>query len=239
MAMKGRKPRAVPPCLPRTPRAIMFGGVPTGVAIPPSDAAMPTISIRARGDSVDPAAASARTSPSAMGSIMAAVAVLLIHIEMPAVTRATATRSRTGDAATPGAARMARAMRRSRPCTRSASARRKEPRKRKITGSPKGAKASRAPATPRKTASAGPSSDVTGSGTGSPTQKIITSAITAARRWAPGARALGRARMTRKANGPSHSATRRRVASNVLPASRPGVRWSDMGAWILIASPGA
>ena len=134
----------------------MFGGVPTGVAMPPSDAAMPTMSSRARGDSVEPAAASARTRPSAMGSIMAAVAVLLIHIEMPAVTRPTAMRSRTGDAATPGAARMASAMRRSRPWTRSASARRNEPRKRKMTGSPKGANASRALEMWSSTAERGP-----------------------------------------------------------------------------------
>ena len=54
----------------------------------PATRPCPTMSSRARGDSVEPAAASARTRPRAMGSIMAAVAVLLIHIEMPAVTSA-------------------------------------------------------------------------------------------------------------------------------------------------------
>ena len=59
---------------------------------------------------------------------------------------------------------MASAMRRSRPCTRRASASRNEPRNRKITGSPKGANPSARRGAPRATASAGPSTAVIGSG---------------------------------------------------------------------------
>ncbi len=69
-----------------------FGGVPTGVAIPPIDAPKDVMSIIAianlRSDSSPPDAPrrSCATIETPIGNIIAVVAVLLIHIEMTVAT---------------------------------------------------------------------------------------------------------------------------------------------------------
>jgi len=74
------------------PRPIRFGGVPTGVPTPPMEAAKVSISISRRAKRRTPAGLPAALSvrcvtiESAMGNSIAAVAVLLIHIESAVAT---------------------------------------------------------------------------------------------------------------------------------------------------------
>src|SRR5688500_948048 len=89
------------------PSPITFGGVPTGVARPPTDAANEVISMRAvayRGAMVTPlpGARSAAKIDSPIPNIMAVVAVLEIQAEISAVTAPNAKRIRLGRAPTHG-----------------------------------------------------------------------------------------------------------------------------------------
>ena len=73
------------------PMPIRFGGVPIGVPMPPTEAPKAAISIIAIAKSRLPCSPSrpsvmCATIDSPIGNIIAVVAVLLIHIEMPAAT---------------------------------------------------------------------------------------------------------------------------------------------------------
>src|SRR5205823_2992434 len=92
----------------RNPMASTFVAVPIGVAIPPTLAANATINSRAvanrdRANAAPPAVPgpAARTAiiPTTTGHIIAAVAVLLTHIEMNVVTTPTVARSVPGERA--------------------------------------------------------------------------------------------------------------------------------------------
>ena len=81
---------------------------------------------------------------------------------------------------TNGEDKAVKAMRRSTPCTNIASARMKLPMNRKMMGSANGASALRASATPKMTASIGPSIAVTAIGSASVIQSTTTSPMIAA-----------------------------------------------------------
>ena len=76
------------------PMPIRFGGVPTGVPIPPIEAPNAVISIIASANCADRAGGAAlvrvrcATIDSPIGNIIAVVAVLLIHIDSTVQTRA-------------------------------------------------------------------------------------------------------------------------------------------------------
>ncbi len=141
-----------------------------GVAIPPRDAAIPTVRRVPRGDSFEPAAMSERTRPSVRGRIIATATAASIHIASAAVTTPTTIRARDDEAEAPGRISSQRATRRSKPWTRMASARRNAPRSRKRTGSPNAWIASRGEASPAATARTGMARPVAASGTASVTQ---------------------------------------------------------------------
>ena len=82
-----------------------FGGVPTGVAMPPIEAPNEVISIITSANCrapVAPVRARCATIDRPMGYIIAVVAVLLIHIESSVVTAPKATRMRPALAPTNG-----------------------------------------------------------------------------------------------------------------------------------------
>src|SRR3990170_2731331 len=106
----------------------------------------------------------ARKIPSIIGSIIAVVAVLLIHMDMKAVIAPQENRMRDGLLPTQDQERIVRARRLSIPCTIIASASIKLPIKRNIIGSENGAKATLASAIPRTTHSTTPNRAVTGIG---------------------------------------------------------------------------
>ncbi len=173
------------------PMPMRLGGVPTGVASPPMDAANEVISISPvayRGSMAAsvPGALSAARMESAMPNIMAVVAVLEIHAEIRAVATPKARRIRVGRAPTQGSESTAYATRRSRPWRKIPRARMNAPMKRNISGSANGAKTTFAGATPSTTHAAAPSRAVTGSGSASVTHSTTTAASTAPRRWASG-----------------------------------------------------
>jgi hypothetical protein len=101
----------------RKPMPIRFGAVPTGVPSPPIDAPSDADSSSTapyRGDA-SPCDSSTASSDRPIGSIIATVAVLLIHIEIAQPTAAYMTSTRMGRAPTPGSDSIANAKRRSRP----------------------------------------------------------------------------------------------------------------------------
>jgi len=125
---------------------------------------------------------SVASTPNAIGSIMAVVAVLDIHIERKAAMAPKANMMRAGDSPTQRRESTNRAMRRSSLCTRMELAIKNDPRNKKMMGWPNDEKASRAEATPSGTHSAGPSSAVAARGIASVTQNTMTRPKTAARR---------------------------------------------------------
>ena len=93
MAIQRKKPMCVPVMRSMSPIPIRFGGVPTGVAIPPTEAPNEVMSIitvaNLRSASSCPAdpLRNCATIDTPIGNIIAVVAVLLIHIEMTVPTR--------------------------------------------------------------------------------------------------------------------------------------------------------
>ena len=161
-----------------------------------------------------------RINDSPIGTSIAAVAVLLIQAERNAASRPYATRMRFGrppmmrSDSTPNATRSLTR------CTNSAWARMKLPTKRKIVGLANGRNVSPTGATCSSTASAGPSSAVTGSGSASVIQKTMTSPMTAASRCPSGdSDANGQASTRRNTSGPATTPVLRRDSSNRVSAS--------------------
>ncbi len=185
-----------------------LGGVPTGVPMPPIEDENDVISIIAIANRANalsclrPRPISASTA-SPRGNIIAVVAVLLIHMEITQVTDEYTTTRRKPLRPIHGDASAVNAMRRSRRCTNIASARMKLPMNRKMIGSAKGAKTVAAGATPSNTASVGPTSAVTGSGSASVIQSTIISDSVAARRCAGTGMADGAASTARNTSGPA------------------------------------
>src|SRR5574338_1470441 len=109
-----------------------------------------------------------------------------------------------------------KAIRRSSPCTNMASASMKLPMNRKMIGSANGANAVRTGATPRSTATIGPTSAVTGSGSASVTHSTIIATSVAASLCAARGRPDGHASTNAKASGATRSPTtwRRRLNSS-------------------------
>ncbi len=145
--------------MPTAAAAIALGGLPTRVPMPPMLAEKATPSstyIQVRRCS---SSGSGASRPSASGSIIAAVAVLLIHIDRKAVSQNSQRTARPKLA--PARRSTCPAIQRSRPwrCRPAASA--KPPRKRKTTGSANCSKASGKASTPLAAASRGTSSAVT------------------------------------------------------------------------------
>ena len=205
------------------PIPIKFGGVPIGVPMPPIDAPNAAISIIAiansrLADSDSRPCVRCATIDRPIGYIMAVVAVLLIHIEMPAVTPPNTRRMRTGLRPTSREDRALNAIRRSRPWTNIASASMKLPMNRKMMGSAKGANAVRAGATRSTTASTGPISAVTASGSASVIQRTTIIARMAASRWAGAASGSGAAISATSSAGPRNNPTVRRRRLNCSSA---------------------
>ncbi len=131
------------------PMPIRFGGVPIGVPMPPIEAPNAAINIiavakfRLAGCDSRPCVRCA-TIDRPIGNIIAVVAVLLIHIEMPVATAPKTNRIRVGLPPTARDDRAPNAIRRSRPCANIASASMKLPMNRKMIGSAKGARTVRA-----------------------------------------------------------------------------------------------
>jgi len=138
----------------------------------------------------DEVASSGRV-PRRIGIKIAAVAVLLIHIESIAAVIMKAMRMRIGEPRTSRSCVSDRAMRRSRPCRVMALAMKKPPMNRKISGSAYGANAARLSVTPTTIMAGAISSAVTAMGNTSVTQATITAAKTAARWWARGSSPSG------------------------------------------------
>ncbi len=134
------------------PLPIKLGGVPIGVAMPPTDGPNVAISIiavakfRLAGSDSCPFVKCA-TIDSPIGNIMAVVAVLLIHIEMAVATAPYTSRILVGLPPTARDDNALKANRRSSPCVNIASASMKLPMKRKMMGSANGANTTRAGAT--------------------------------------------------------------------------------------------
>ena len=131
---------------------IRLGGVPIGVAMPPTEGPKVAISImavaklRLAGSDSRPFVR-CETIDNPMGNIIAVVAVLLIHIEMHVATAPNTSRMRVGLPPTARDDSAPNAIRRSRPCANMDSASMKLPMKRKMMGSANGAKTTRAGAT--------------------------------------------------------------------------------------------
>jgi len=198
------------------PMPIRFGGVPTGVAMPPMLHENAIINSSAIEYLPCPSASprpagSVRNTPRPIGSIIAVVAVLEIHIDKNQAMAPNASRILHGWLPTQGRDRTNSAIRRSRPCCIIPRAIRNEPRNRNKIGCPNEANASRTGATPRGTASAGPSSAVAARGIASVTQKTMTRAKIAASRCAPGSRPVGAASTVANSRGPSSRPIVRRV----------------------------
>ena len=187
MAHQPGKEISTPSWLRMKPSPIRLGGVPIGVASPPSDEAKatqsksPVAKPRAGGrPDRREASSTAVMIPDTIASIIAVVQVLERKPLASMQTTATAARMRPGCSPTPGSESTAKANRLSSRWSRIPSARMKEPIKRKISGSAKGAKTSRAGATPASTQAAAPRRAVTARGRASVIQRITTaSAITA------------------------------------------------------------
>ena len=158
-------------------------------------------------------ASSTCSSDSPIGSIMATVAVLLIHMESPNVATARAASTRPGRGPTPGSVRSARAKRRSRPWKKMARARMNDPMKRNMIGSAKGANAWAAGATPNTTASDTPSRAVMVMGTASLIHSTTTAPRIAASRCAGSGSASGADQRATNTSGASTRPMRRRHSS--------------------------
>ena len=195
--------------------------MPIGVPIPPIDAPKAAISIMAVAK-LRLAASDSRplvrwaTIDSPIGNIIAVVAVLLIHMEMPVATAPKTSRILVGLPPTARDDRAPNAIRRSRPWANIASASMKLPMKRKMMGSANGAKTTRAGATCRMIANTGPISAVTASGSASVIHRITIISRIAARRCAGAAMGIGAASRISSATGPPIMPTvlRRRLNSS-------------------------
>jgi hypothetical protein len=117
---------------------------------------------------------------------MAVVQVLEMKPLATTQTTATAARIRPGRSPTQGRPKTPKASRLSSPWRRIASAKRNDPINRKISGSAKGAKTSRAGATPATTQATAPARAVTASGSASVIQRITTATTITAKAWASG-----------------------------------------------------
>ena len=157
----------------------------------------------------------ASSNPRAMGNIMAAVAVLLIHPEQSEHANPIARKMRRGLSPTHFIDMIPYAIRLSRPLTIIALAMINPPMKRKIIGLAKAANASFIFTTSKTTQSVGPRSDVTGIGIGSVIHHSATSVIMASNLWPSGESPAIGVIQTRIAQiGPQMAPMRRRFRSN-------------------------
>jgi hypothetical protein len=197
-----------------------------GVAMPPTEAANAVTRMRPQASGErrqsllgsepgEERVVSSRRMEMAMGSIIAAVAVFETQAETKEVRKPNPAKSPNGLRPTQGRPRTARAMRRLRPCLTMASASRKPPRNRKMTGSAKGRRASRAGVIPMTTHKVGPSSEVAARGRASLSHQVPTSAMTASIRCAgSGREGMGRNQTVAKKIGPAAKPSFRRQRSN-------------------------
>ena len=161
---------------------------------------------------------------SPMGSIMAVVAALETHMEMNAVIPAKAAYSRAGLDPTQGMARRLKAKRRLRPCLSIASPIMKLPMNRKMIGSAKGLKTSRADPNPASTHRDGASRAVAASGMASVIQSV-RAMPTIAKRWRAGTDNPGKGmnHRTTRTTGARYQPRRLRMRSK---RSSAGDRWA-------------
>ena len=199
-----------------------MGGDPTGVSRPPTLAPYASISISAtptrsrsgsKSSATTPLAcislAITVSSPIAVGSSIATVAVLETNADSRAVMRPKATTTRKVDFPTPRMPSMNIANRFASPCFSIAWARMNAPMNVKTVDDPNGASASSAVATPRSTMAPTPMKPPIGIGTGSVTQSTTTPSSTAARVcWSSG-----------RSNGMN-----RKVTVTIGARTRPSVR---------------
>ena len=200
-------------CSCRNRTVMKFGGLPIRVPMPPTEAAYAIASTLP-----EFASSSSGRVPRRIGIKIAAVAVLLIHIESTTAVIMKAIRRRIGEPRTSRRCMSDRAMRRSSPCRVMALAMKKPPMKRKISGSAYGAKAARLSVTPTTIIAGAISSAVTEIGTTSVTQATITAAKTAASRWGRGSSPSGANQAARNSAGVR---TRPTVRRSKMPIHAP------------------